>query len=161
MVQNGCYRCKHYGTTCFMFDPHLWGYYYFKPQKSVLSKIATFGCFRAKIRWSLTREQLVKMIFFFIKQGDHKISFQFHEDWCKNGHATRRKSEQPPKWARDFELLKFLNLYKFQFCFWPEPIYWDINLSQSAFPRIVTSITKYLICLVWLDLAAMLTTTFN
>ena len=25
MVQNGWYRCPTYSTTCFMFDPHLWG----------------------------------------------------------------------------------------------------------------------------------------
>ena len=37
---------------------------YFRPQKSVLSKIAIFCCFWAKIGGSLTRERLVKMIFF-------------------------------------------------------------------------------------------------
>ena len=36
---------------------------YFRPQKSVLSKIAIFCCFWAKIGGSLTRERLVKMIF--------------------------------------------------------------------------------------------------
>ena len=46
----------------------------FRPQKSVLSKIATFGCFWAKIGGSLAREWLVKMIFF-IKKGGHKIQF--------------------------------------------------------------------------------------
>ena len=37
---------------------------YFRPQKSVLSKIAIFGCFCAKIGGSLTRERLVEVKFF-------------------------------------------------------------------------------------------------
>ena len=37
---------------------------YFRPQKSVLSKKNIFCCFWAKIGGSLTRERLVKMIFF-------------------------------------------------------------------------------------------------
>ena len=34
---------------------------YFRPQKSILSKIAIFCCFWAKIEGSLTRERLVEM----------------------------------------------------------------------------------------------------
>ena len=47
MVQNGWYRCPAYSTTCFVFNRHLWGY--LRPLKSVLSKIATSGCFGVKI----------------------------------------------------------------------------------------------------------------
>ena len=36
---------------------------YFRPKKSIVSKIATFSCFGAKIGGLLTRECLVKMIF--------------------------------------------------------------------------------------------------
>ena len=39
----------------------LWGY--FRPKKSVLSKIATFGCFWGQMGGSLTWERLVKIIF--------------------------------------------------------------------------------------------------
>ena len=47
MVQNGWCRCPAYNTTSFRFNPHLWGV--FRPKKSVLSKIATFGCFWGKM----------------------------------------------------------------------------------------------------------------
>ena len=56
MVQNGWYRCPAYSTTCFRFNPHLWGY--FRPKKAVLSKIANFGYIGVRnpiIEGSLTR----------------------------------------------------------------------------------------------------------
>ena len=54
-----------------------------------------------KIRWSYTSILALEP--------------KFHEDWYKNGHAIRRNSEEPQKWAlktffskkpQDFELLK-------------------------------------------------------
>ena len=49
---------------------------YFRPQKSVLSKIAIFCCFWAKIgRGSLTREWLVEMNFFLKNKVAGKINF--------------------------------------------------------------------------------------
>ena len=43
LVQNGVYMCPAYSTTCFKFNQHLRGY--FRPRKSILAKIAIFGCF--------------------------------------------------------------------------------------------------------------------
>ena len=69
---------------------------YFRSQKSVLSNLATFGCFWVRIGWSLTQKRLVKMIFLHIRLSEKSILAlepKFHGEWCKNGHATRRKSE--------------------------------------------------------------------
>ena len=70
---------------------------YFRPQKSVLSLIAVFGCFWAKTggKW------LVKMIFFYkirwLVDSILALEPKFHADWSKNGHATRKNPKMDPK----------------------------------------------------------------
>ena len=55
----------------------------------VPSKIATFGCFGVEIGWSLTLEQLVKIIFFnkirCLVKSILALEPKFHEDLSKNG----------------------------------------------------------------------------
>ena len=61
------------------------------------SKVAIFCCFWAKI---VTRERLVKMIFFYkirwLVKSILATEPKFHEDWCKNGHDTRKKPKKGP-----------------------------------------------------------------
>ena len=86
------------------------------PKSKFCQKMPFFCCFWAKIGGSLTVGQndffykirwLIKSIL--------ALEPKFHEDWCKNGHETRQKSQKHQKWtlktfflkkAQDFELLK-------------------------------------------------------
>ena len=51
-----------------------------------------------KIGGSLTREQLVEMKLFFLIRRLVILALEpkFHEDWCKNGYATRKKTKNGP-----------------------------------------------------------------
>ena len=70
---------------------------------------------------------------------------KFHEDWCKNGHTRRRKSQKPQKWTlkniflskipSNVELLKQVPESSHQTVFfWLEPIYRDINFLLKCLP---------------------------
>ena len=69
---------------------------YFRPQKSVLSKIAIFSCFWAKIGGVISAGTVGQNDFFYkikwLLKTILALEPKFHEDWSKNGHATRRKS---------------------------------------------------------------------
>ena len=62
---------------------------------------------------------------------------KFYEDWCKNSHATRRKSQNPQKLTlklffsqKSPRILNFWNKFQnphIKPFFWPDPTYWDIN----------------------------------
>ena len=84
-----------------------------------------------KIRW------LVKSIL--------ALKPQFHEDWCKNGHATRKKPKTGPsknvffsKIPQDFEPLKQVPESSHQTGYFDQNQYiGTLVLSLSAFLRIV------------------------
>ena len=71
---------------------------YFRPKKSVLSKIATFGCFGVKIshfRGVVNAGTNGQNENFYEIRWSEKMEPKFDGDGSKNGHVTRRKSENP------------------------------------------------------------------
>ena len=87
-----------------------------------------------KIRW------LVKSIL--------ALEPKFHEDWCKNGNATRKKPKNDPKnvflknppgfWT----FKKSSWIFTSNQSFWPAPIYWYIIFVLKCDPRISFSRTR-------------------
>ena len=109
--------------------------WYLRP---VLSKSSHFCCVWAKVGGS-------KWIFLWNKVPSKSSILaqeqKFNEDWCKDGHATRRKSQKklPLKTffsqkSTIFQLLKPLPESPHQTGFWPERINWDINFVLKCLP---------------------------
>ena len=105
--------------------------------------------FLAKVAGSLTRERLVKMIFFYklrlLVISILALEPKFHEDWFEKRPRYKTKIvkilKMHPK--KPFLLNKgpfFLTFETSSWIptsnrfFWPEPIYWDINFVLRCLP---------------------------